>query len=85
MFVHEYNRAEDFSSYEECREDLFIHVDAEDYAEHSEYTLEEVIRKFLSRKSDKEFLEWFQDFLADTEVYIENDLITEYEEDEEDE
>lgn len=85
MFVHEYNRAEDFSSYEECREDLFIHVDAEDYAEHSEYTLEEVIRKFLSRKSDKEFLEWFQDFLADTEVYIENDLITEYEEGEEDE
>lgn len=85
MFVHEYNRAEDFSSYEECREDLFIRVDAEDYAEHSEYTLEEVIRKFLSRKSDKEFLEWFQDFLADTEVYIENDLITEYEEDEEDE
>lgn len=85
MFVHEYNRAEDFSSYEECREDLFTHVDAEDYAEHSEYTLEEVIRKFLSRKSDKEFLEWFQDFLADTEVYIENDLITEYEEDEEDE
>lgn len=85
MFVHEYNRAEDFSSYEECREDLFIHVDAEDYAEHSEYTLEEVIRKFLSRKSDKEFLEWFQDFLADTEVYIENDLITEFEEDEEDE
>lgn len=85
MFVHEYNRAEDFSSYEECREDLFIHVDAEDYAEHSEYTLEEVIRKFLSRKSDKEFLAWFQDFLADTEVYIENDLITEYEEDEEDE
>ena len=82
MFVHEYNRAEDFSSYEECREDLFIHIDAEDYAEHSEYTLEEVIRKFLSRKSDKEFLEWFQDFLADTEVYIENDLITEYEEDE---
>lgn len=82
MFVHEYNRAEDFSSYEECREDLFIHVDAEDYAEHSEYTLEEVIRKFLSRKTDKEFLEWFQDFLADTEVYIENDLITEYEEDE---
>lgn len=85
MFVHEYNRGEDFSSYEECREDLFIHVDAEDYAEHSEYTLEEVIRKFLSRKSDKEFLEWFQDFLADTEVYIENDLITEYEEDGEDE
>ena len=85
MFVHEYNRAEDFSSYEECRDDLFIHIDAEDYAEHSEYTLEEVIRKFLSRKSDKEFLEWFQDFLADTEVYIENDLITEYEEDEEDE
>ena len=85
MFVHEYNRAEDFSSYEECRDDLFIHIDAEDYAEHSEYTLEEVIRKFLSRKSDKEFLEWVQDFLADTEVYIENDLITEYEEDEEDE
>lgn len=85
MFVHEYNRAEDFSSYEECRDDLFTHVDAEDYAEHSEYTLEEIIRKFLSRKSDKEFLEWFQDFLADTEVYIENDLITEYEEGEEDE
>lgn len=85
MFVHEYNRAEDFSSYEECRDDLFTHIDAEDYAEHSEYTLEEVIRKFLSRKTDKEFLEWFQDFLADTEVYIENDLITEYEEDEEDE
>lgn len=85
MFVHEYDRARDFSSYEECRDDLFTHVDAEDYAEHSEYTLEEIIRKFLSRKSDKEFLEWFQDFLADTEVYIENDLITEYEEDEEDE
>lgn len=82
MFVHEYNRAEDFPSYEACREDLFIHVDAEDYANHSEYTLEEVISKFLWRKSDKEFLEWFQDFLADTEVYIENDLITEYEEDE---
>ena len=85
MFVHEYNRAEDFSSYEECREDLFTHVDAEDYANYSECTLEEIIGKFLSRKSDKEFLEWFQDFLADTEVYIENDLITEYEEGEEDE
>ena len=85
MFVHEYNRAEEFSSYEECREDLFTHVDADDYAEHSEYTLEEVIRKFLFRKTDKDFLEWFQDFLADTEVYIENDLITEFEEDEEDE
>lgn len=85
MFVHEYSRAEEFSSYEECREDLFTHVDAEDYAVHSEYTLEEVIGKFLSRKTDKEFLEWFQDFLADTEVYIENDLITEFEEDEEDE
>jgi hypothetical protein len=83
MFVHEYDRAKDFSSYEECRDDLFTHIDAEDYAEHLECTtFEEVIRKFLSRKSDKEFLEWFQDLLADTEVYIENDLITEYEEDE---
>lgn len=82
MFVHEYNRGKDFFSYEECREDLFTHVDAEDYAEHSEYTLEEVIGKFLSRKNDKEFLEWFEGFLADTEIYIENDLITEYEEEE---
>lgn len=82
MFVHEYDRAKDFSSYEECREGLFTHVDAEDYANYSGCTLEEVINKFLFRKSDKDFLEWFQDLLADTEVYIENDLITEYEEDE---
>ena len=79
MFVHEYSDKE-FEDYEECREDLQGQIDSDDIVQHFEYSTRTLIYKFLSRKSDKEFLEWLAQEIDEAYERTLDELITEYEE-----
>ena len=79
MFVHEYSD-EEFETLEECREDLQGQIDSDDIIEHFEYSVSTLISKFLTRKSDKEFLQWLEQAIDEAYERTLDELITEYEE-----
>ena len=83
MFVHDYNDAR-FKDYDACREDLLTDLDEEDIAEHFDFTKPEIIGKFLRRKSNEDFIQWLSCEVDDAIEFACSELITEYEEEEED-
>ena len=80
MFVHEYSN-EEFESYEECLEDLSKYFDEDDIIPHLEIKLEKVVSVFL-RNDIKTFSSWFQQQLDEAIILAQDELITEYEEEE---
>lgn len=82
MFVHEYSDKE-FESYEDCRDDLMGQIDSDDIVQHFEYSTSTLIFKFLNRKSDQDFLQWLEQEIEEAYERTLDELITEYEEEEE--
>lgn len=78
-YTHEYSH-EIFNTFEECENDLIQSIDIVEYAER--IGSDEILRKFFRRKSDEEFLSWFENKLLELEEELKNDLIFEYEEEE---
>ena len=83
MFVHEYSDKE-FETYEDCRDDLVGHIDSDDILPHISPSMEKIIHRFLSRKDDKEFLQWLTQEIDEAYELAVDELITEYEEGETD-
>ena len=83
MFVHEYSD-EQFQDYDSCREDLLTELDEEDIAEHFDFTKPEILHKFLWRKSNEDFIQWLSCEIDNAVEFACSELITEYEEEEED-
>lgn len=79
MFVHEYSDKE-FGDYEDCRDDLMQHIDSDDIVQHFEYSTSYLIFRFLSRKSDQEFLAWLEQEINSAYEKTLDELITEYDE-----
>ena len=79
MFVHEYSD-EEFETYDDCREDLQGQIDSDDIIEHFGYSTSTLISKFLTRKSDQEFLQWLAQEIDEAYERTLDELITEYEE-----
>lgn len=80
MFVHEYSK-EEFETFEECLDDLEKYFDEEDIIPHLEINLEKVVSVFL-RNDNKTFASWFQQELDKAIALAQDELITEYEEEE---
>ena len=80
MFVHEYSR-EEFETFEECLDDLRKYFDEDDIIPHLEINLEKVVSVFL-RNDNKTFASWFQQELDKAITLAQDELITEYEEEE---
>lgn len=79
MFVHEYSD-EEFATYEECLDSLREFIEAEDIEPHLDLSVDDILNKFLRRKTDEEFVEWLQSKIEEAITLAEDELITEYEE-----
>lgn len=79
MYTHEYSDKK-FDSYEACRDDLMENIDEEDIAQHLDLTVPDIIRAFLRNKNNVDFSVWFQEKIDEAITYVENDLIFEYDE-----
>ena len=81
MFVHEYS-IEEFNTYEECLDSLRELIETEDIEPHLDLSVDDILNKFLRRKTDEEFVEWLQSKIEEAITLAEDELITEYEEEE---
>lgn len=81
MFVHEYSK-EEFETYEECLSDLCEQIDENDISEHLNLTVTEIIRQFIMRANNQNFVNWLEEKIAEAERFAFDELITEYEEEE---
>lgn len=79
MFVHEYSNQE-FEDYEDCRENLLTKLEEEDISNHFDFTKPEILRKFLQRKSNEDFIQWFSIEIDNAVEFALAELITEYDE-----
>ena len=79
MFVHEYSDKE-FETYEECRDDLLTKLEQEDISNHFDFTKPEILRKFLQRKSNEDFIQWLSIEVDNAIEFALDELITEYDE-----
>ena len=78
-FVHEYSD-EQFETYEECRDDLYEQIDEDDVNDHIDLTVPEIIHQFCRRANNQNFINWFEEKIAEAERLAVDELITEYEE-----
>lgn len=78
MFVHEYSD-EEFATYEDCADSLREEIDVDDIRDEMDLGITEILSRFLCRKSDQEFIEWFQEEIFAAEQAAIDGLITEYE------
>ena len=78
-YVHEYSD-EQFETYEECQDDLYGQIDEDDINEHIDLTVPEIIRQFAMRANNQNFINWFEEKIAEAEQFAIDELITEYEE-----
>lgn len=81
MFVHEYSD-EKFATYEECADSLREEINVNDIRDEMDLGLTEILSRFLRRKTDQEFIEWFQEKIFAAEQATIDALITEYEDEE---
>lgn len=81
MFVHEYSD-EKFATYEDCADSLREEINIDDIREEMDLGLTGILSRFLRRKSDQEFIEWFQEKIFAAEQAAVDALITEYEDEE---
>lgn len=79
MFVHEYSD-EEFATYEDCADSLRAEIDIDDIYDELDLGMTEILSRFLRRKSDQEFISWFQEEIFAAEQAAIDGLITEYEE-----
>ena len=79
MYTHEYSDKE-FDSYEACRDDLMENIDEDDIAQYLDLTVSSIISAFLRNKNNVDFSVWFQEKIDEAITYAENDLIFEYDE-----
>lgn len=82
MYTHEYTDKK-FESYDECSDDFRENIETEDIVEHMEITFEDVIRHFLKRRNSTDFDVWLEEEIYEAIQAAENELIYEYDEDEE--
>ena len=78
-YVHEYSD-EQFETYEECRDDLYGQIDEDDIYDHIDLTVPEIIHQFCRRANNQNFINWFEEKIAEAERLAVDELITEYEE-----
>lgn len=78
-FVHEYSD-EEFETYDECREDLYEQIDEDEIYDHIDLTVPEIIHQFAMRANNQNFINWFEEKIAEAERLAIDELITEYEE-----
>jgi hypothetical protein len=83
MYTHEYSNRK-FDSYDECRDDLLLDIDAEDIAQHLDLTVPDIIRAFLRNKNSVDFSVWLQDQIDEAIHYIEEEFIFEHDEGDDD-
>lgn len=81
MFVHEYSD-EEFATYEDCADSLREEINIEDIYGELDLRMIEILSRFLRRKSDQEFIDWFQEEIFAAEQAAIDALITEYEDEE---
>ena len=83
MFVHEYSNKH-FKTYEECADDLLSEIDEDDIADRMDLEISEIISHFLrSPQYGQPFNEWFQEQIDNAITYVIDELITEYEDEDE--
>lgn len=80
-YVHEYDSTE-FSTLEECAESLRELMTMDDIICNLSINLDDIIINFCHRKNDNEFISWMEDIISAAEQVAEEDLITEYEDEE---
>lgn len=78
-FVHEYSD-EQFETYEECLDDLYPQIDEDDISDHIDLTVSKIIHQFATRANNQNFINWFEQKIAEAEQLAADELITEYEE-----
>lgn len=78
-YVHEYSD-EQFETYEECLDDLYEQIDEDDINDHIDLTVPEIIHQFTMRANNQNFINWFEEKIAEAERLAIDELITEYEE-----
>lgn len=78
-YVHEYSD-EQFETYEECRDDLYEQIDEDDVNDHIDLTVPEIIHQFCRRANNQNFINWFEEKIAEAERLAVDELIIEYEE-----
>ena len=81
MFVHEYSDKH-FATYEECADSLREEIDVDDIRDEMDLGTSEILSRFLRRKTDQVFIEWFQEEIFAAEQAAVDALITEYEDEE---
>lgn len=79
MFIHEYSD-EVFATYEDCADSLREKIDIDDIYDEMDLVITEILSRFLRRKTDQEFIGWFQKEIFAAERAAIDALITEYEE-----
>ena len=79
MYTHEYSDKK-FDSYEACRDDLMENIDEEDIARHLDLTVPEIISAFFRNRNNVDFSVWFQEKIDEAIHYVEDELIFEYDE-----
>ena len=79
MYTHEYSDKH-FDSYDACRDDFLENIDADDIAQYLDLTVPEIITAFLRNKNNTDFSVWIQEKIDEAIQYAENDLIFEYDE-----
>ena len=82
MFVHEYDSTE-YATLEECAESLQEFIEVEDIVPHLDLDMTDLLSKFFQRKSDQDFVDWFQRQIEEATALAEDELITEYPDEEE--
>lgn len=83
MFRVEYS-LEEFENYEEAETELLETMDVEDILDYMDCNCEEILLHFLRRKSIVEFEAWLSKEIDKAIERINNDLIIEYEDEEDD-
>lgn len=78
-YVHEYSD-EQFETYDECQEDLYEYIVEDDISDHIDLTVPEIIHHFGMRANNQNFINWFEERIAEAERLAIDELITEYEE-----
>ena len=84
MFVHEYSNKK-FKTFDECVEDLREYIEEDDIVQNMDLTLTEVVSSFLRNRNNVDFSVWFQQKIDEATILTEDEFITEYEDEEEDE
>ena len=75
---------EEFRTYEEAETELLEIMDDEEILEFMDCSRADILHQFLHRKNITDFEVWFSEKIYDAIERMENDLITEYEDEEDD-